>query len=123
MEAWSPIEWLRVAAGLFFLPHIMGKLLPPQLPLGFFRAVGFPAPRAVMFGAALVESAICIGLVFALAPVAAAWLGAAYLLCACAALLKVGGQHPWFWIQGGIEYPAFWALVCIAVALGQRAGA
>lgn len=120
MEIPAAIEWLRVALGLFFVPHIIGKLRPPHAPLEFFRALGVPAPRAVMFCAAFIESVICIGLVFGLMPGAAAWLGAAYLVCACAALLKVGGRHPWFWIEGGIEYPALWAVVCVAVALAQR---
>lgn len=121
MEAWTPIDWLRIGTGVFFIPHIVAKLLPPHAPLDFFRAAGFPAPRAVMFGAALIELVACVGLVFALAPVASAWLGAIYLLCACAALLKVGGQYLWLWNRGGIEYPAFWALACLVVAQAQRA--
>lgn len=115
MELSDPIDWLRVICGLLFLPHIMAKLR--RLPLGFFEAVGFPAPLQVMYAAALVEALVGIGLVFAVATSAAAWLGAIYLLCACAALLKVGSQHRWLWNFGGAEYPTFWAVVCIVIAM------
>ena len=111
----DPIDWLRVICGLFFLPHIFAKLA--RLPLGFFQAARFPAPLWVMYGAALVEGFVCIGLVFAVATRTAAWLGAVYLLVACAALVKVGSQHRWLWNMGGIEYPAFWAAACVVVAM------
>jgi len=121
VELANPIDWLRVMCGLFFLPHIIAKLA--RLPLGFFQATGLPAPVWVMYGAALVEIVVCIGLVFAVAPSAAAWLGAAYLVCACVALVKVGGQHRWLWNLGGIEYPAFWAAVCVVIAMTYRTAA
>lgn len=111
----DPIDWLRVLCGLFFLPHILAKL--KRLPLGFFQAAGFPAPLGVMYGAALVEGLVCIGLVFGIATSAAAWLGAAYLLVACVALFKVGSQHRWLWNLGGVEYPVFWAAACVVVAM------
>lgn len=117
MDVSNPIDWIRVIAGLFFVPHIAAKLMPPRVPLEFFRAVGFSAPLQVMHGAALIEVLVCIGLIFAVVPAAAAWLGAVYLLCACASVLKVGSQHPWLWNGGGIEYPAFWAAICIVIAL------
>lgn len=111
----DPIDWLRLMCGLFFLPHILAKLA--RSPLGFFQAAGFPSPLLAMYAAALVEILVCIGLVFAVATSAAAWLGAAYLLLACAALIKVGSQHRWLWNLGGIEYPVFWAGACVIVAI------
>lgn len=115
MELSDPIDGLRVACGLFFLPHIVAKLA--RLPLGFFQATGIPAPLQVMYGAALIEGLVCVGMVFAIAASAAAWLGAVYLLVACAALIKVGSQHRWLWNLGGIEYPVFWAAACVVVAM------
>lgn len=111
----DPIDWLRVMCGLFFVPHILAKLA--RLPLEFFQAAGFPSPLPAMYGAALVETLVCIGLVFGVATSAAAWLGTAYLLLACAALIKVGSQHRWLWNLGGIEYPVFWAGACVVVAI------
>ena len=45
-----------------------------------------------------------------------ALLGAFVLFVAAAALFKVGG-FKWLWNLGGFEYPVFWALACVAVAL------
>jgi hypothetical protein len=41
----DPNVLLRLACGLFFIPHIAGKLVPPRPALNFFKAVRFPAPR------------------------------------------------------------------------------
>ena len=71
----DPLVLLRVVCGLFFIPHIAGKLLPPQPAYGFFTAARMPAPRATMYLDAAVETLVCIGLVLGIYTVWAAWLG------------------------------------------------
>jgi putative oxidoreductase len=123
----DPLVLLRVVCGLFFIPHIAGKLLPPQPAYGFFTAARMPAPRATMYLDAAVETLVCLGLVLGIYTVWAAWLGALVLLLAAAAVWRLQtilDKPKWLWNIGGIEYPLFWCLVCVAVALahGTRAG-
>jgi len=119
----DPMVLLRLLCGLFFVPHIAGKLLPPRPALGFFTAVGFPAPAAVMNLAAAVETVVCLGLVLGLYTAWAAVLGALVLLVAAAAVWRfqaLQDKPKWLWNFGGIEYPLFWCVVCIVVALAHR---
>lgn len=113
---WDPLALLRIACGLFFIPHILGKVLPPHPALAFFKAAQFPRPERVMYAAAVVESVVCIGLVFGIQIRLAALLGAAVLIVAAGAVIKVGGQSKWLWNLNGIEYPVFWALLCLYIA-------
>lgn len=108
---------LRIAAGLFFVPHVLGKLLPPHNSLGFFAAAGFPHPEAAMYGAAIVETAASVGLILGVLTRVAAALAVCLLLAASGALLAVGAPGLWLWNSGGVEYPLFWALVCAVVGM------
>jgi putative oxidoreductase len=116
----DPNVLLRLGCGLFFIPHIAGKVLPPRPALNFFQAVRFPLPQAFMVLDALAETVACIGLVLGLYTAWAAWLGALVLLLAAAAVwrLQVILDKPiWLWNIGGMEYPLFWCLACVVVAL------
>jgi len=116
----DPIVLLRLACGLFFIPHIAGKVLPPQPALNFFKAVRFPMPHVFMYLDALAETVVCIGLLLGLYTAWAAWLGALVLLLAAAAVwrLQVILDKPkWLWNIGGMEYPVFWSLACVVVAM------
>ena len=118
----DPIVLLRLACGLFFIPHIAGKLLPPRPALNFFKAVRFPAPRFFMYLDAAVETLVCIGLVFGLYTVWAARLGALVLLLAAMAVWRlqvIQGKPKWLWNAGGMEFPLFWCLACLVVALAH----
>ena len=111
----EPVVLLRIACGLFFLPHVLGKVLPPHPALGFFKAANFPRPNVVMWMAAFVETAICVCLVLGIQTRIAALLGAAVLFVAAVAVVKVS-QGKWLWNLGGTEYPVFWALICLYLA-------
>jgi tripartite-type tricarboxylate transporter receptor subunit TctC/uncharacterized membrane protein YphA (DoxX/SURF4 family) len=112
----QPLTHLRILCGVMFIPHVAGKVLPPQPALGFFNAGGFPAPELVMYAAAAVELAACLGMVLAVRTRWAALLGALVLAVASVALLKLGNKSLWLWNLGGIEYPVFWAITCLFVA-------
>lgn len=117
----DPWVLLRLVCGLFFIPHIAGKLIPPRPALNFFTAARIPAPVATMYLAAAVESIACIGLLFGIQTRWSALLAAATLIVATLAVhrLQVILDKPkWLWNLGGFEYPFFWALACGIVALG-----
>jgi putative oxidoreductase len=107
---------LRVACGLMFLPHAWIKWVPPQ-PVGFFQTVGFPEPFLFMLLVGLLEVLACVGLVLGVMTRWAAWLGALVTVGAACSVLKVGGKGMWFWNLGGVEFPVFWAIVCVSLAL------
>jgi putative oxidoreductase len=116
------MTWLRIVCGAFFIPHVLGKALPPHGPLGFFKAASFPAPEIFMTLAGIAEAVIAVCLIAGFAVRYAAFAGAAVLFIATAAILKVGAQGVWLWNFGGVEYPLFWAFVCIGVGLAHPAG-
>ena len=68
-----------------------------------------------MTTAFVIETLAAVALVLGICSAAAAWVAAAFLFAATGATLKVS-KGSWFWMVGGCEYPAFWALCCIIVA-------
>lgn len=105
---------LRVACALFFIPHIIGKFTVPQT-LEFYVAAGFKPPKFWMYIAAAIESILTVFLFFGIYTAYAAFIGFIHLTVAAVATYKVKGC--WIWVTGGIEYCAFWALTCLALAL------
>ena len=83
---------LRIISGAFMFPHAMSKFTAGALSVG---TVGFFAKAGFQPGAA----------------------GA--LAVAVYALQVVKG-FGWTWNTGGYEYPVFWALVCVAIAIEAR---
>jgi len=108
---------LRIMAGAFFIPHILGKALPPHGPVNFFAAAGYPAPWFTMTFVGLTEFAVAICLIFGFYVRYAALVGAGVLGVAAASIVKVGGEVIWLWNFGGVEYLIFWALLCVFVAM------
>jgi len=110
---------LRIAAGAFMFPHIAGKFANGGFnagTLGFFAKAGFTPAEFWLGLAASSELLVGICLVLGLCTRFAALGGAAVLLVAVYALQVVKG-FGWTWNTGGYEYPVFWAIVCIAIAL------
>lgn len=110
---------LRIISGAFMFPHAAGKFIgfaiAPALP-GFFAKAGFHPPEAWIYLAALTEVACGIALVLGICTRFAALGAAAVLAIAVYALQMVKG-FGWTWNTGGYEYPVFWSIVCIAVAI------
>lgn len=106
---------LRIACGLFLLPHIFSKLV--GVPLGFFEAAGFRPAGFWMKLAMLCELSAATGLILDIYTQWAALLAAAILLVAVIALSIVNRSVKWAWIDKGIEYPVFWMLCCSIVAV------
>lgn len=109
------IDWLRVLCGVFLLPHAWGKATSPG-PLGFFKAAGFPQPVTFMYLGLVFEVIAGLALIVGFWTQVFAWATAAFLLVATAASFKVSKGN-WIWLGGGCEYPAFWAICCVIVAL------
>jgi putative oxidoreductase len=107
---------LRLLIGLFLIPHIIGKVKYRIPVTGFFDAVGFkPAP--VFVNVAMVfEIVAALALILGVYAQIAAALLAVFMFVAAAANHKMC-KGKWLWNIGGSEYPIFWGLCCVIVAL------
>lgn len=112
---------LRIASGAFMFPHVAGKFAGGALSagtVGFFAKAGFAPPELWVVIAAVAEALVGIALVLGICTRYAA-LGAAAVLAVAVYALQVVKGFGWTWNTGGYEFPVFWALVCIAVAVEE----
>jgi putative oxidoreductase len=103
---------VRVACGLFFLPHTIAKLRNVDRASVLFDKVGLRPPRFFVIFTAVMEVAAAFGLVTGLYPRIAALIAATVLVVAAYAIARNHGLM-WRWQHPGIEYMLFWALVCL----------
>ena len=112
---------IRIICGLFMFPHVASKFVGGALnekTVGFFAKAGFVPPEAFVYLAAGVETLAGIMLVLAICTRWGALMAAGALAVAAFALFQVGG-FKWVWNLGGFEYPVFWAITCMAVAVKE----
>lgn len=118
VELFGPISEfsvLRVACGALFIPHIYAAFFVPQA-LDIFVKAGFRPPAFWMYFGAAVELVAAIGLIFGIYPSFAAILAALHLGVAAATIYRVTGGK-WLWNLGGCEFPVFWAVCCLVIAV------
>jgi putative oxidoreductase len=106
---------LRLACGLFFIPHIYAKFFVPEA-LGFFVAAKFKPPAFWMYTACVIETVLAIALVLNIYPRYVGAVAAIHLTVAAIAVYRVTGGK-WLWNIGGCEYCVFWAICCAVVAM------
>jgi putative oxidoreductase len=109
---------LRLACGLFFLPHLLLKFVFMADTAAFFKRAGFKHPAPTICLDALVEIVAATMLIAKIYVPVAACVAAAHLLVAAVAVWIANG-HTWRWNRGGPEYPIFWAIMCLLVAKGS----
>jgi putative oxidoreductase len=110
---------LRIISGAFMFPHAASKFAAGALSagtLGFFAKAGFHPPEFWVWLAAIVEVAAGTALVLGICTRYAA-LGAAGALGVAVYALQTVKGFGWTWNTGGYEYPVFWCLVCVAIAI------
>ena len=107
---------LRIICGLFFIPHIVAKLTQRAGIFGFYSAAGFK-PEGLWINAAIAAELIMTPcLVLGIFTQYAAAAAAFFLVVACLATYRAS-KGRWMWNFGGIEYPLFWAICCVIVAM------
>lgn len=116
----NPDNIVRITAGIFMFPHVIGKITGYEGTLSFFAKAGFYPPAAFLYLAGATELLSGLCLVFGLWVRFAAPAAAGALFVAAIALFEVGG-FKWVWNKGGFEYPIFWGLVCVAIAVKEWA--
>jgi len=116
---------LRIAAGAFMFPHVAGKFAAISTltlkagTVGFFAKAGLTPGEFWVYLAAAAELTAGIFLVLGLCTRYAALGAAAVLGVAVYALQVVKGFSGWTWNNGGYEFPVFWALVCVVIAMEE----
>jgi putative oxidoreductase len=112
---------VRIICGLFMFPHFAGKFVAGGLAAGtvaFFGKAGFNPPELWAALAACAELATGIALVLGICTRWAA-LGAAGVMAMAVYALQTVKGFGWTWNTGGYEYPVFWGLAALAVALTE----
>ena len=114
MSAASPTIFLilRGLCGVWFLPHVVGKLRNRHAAAQTFDRVGLRPGSFYVLVTAGMEILASIGLLLNLYPVVAATLAVLVLVGASLAVIKLNGAN-WRWQKQGPEYMIFWSLVCI----------
>ena len=110
---------IRIICGLFLFPHVAGKFAAGMVSAGtagFFAKAGFHPPEVWVYIAAFSETAAGCALVLGICTRFAA-LGAFALLGIAVYSLQIVKGFGWTWNTGGYEYPVFWALTSLAVAI------
>jgi putative oxidoreductase len=113
------INILRIMCGAFMFPHVAGKFVAGGLSagiVGFFTKAGFRPPELWVYLAATAETLTGIALVLGICTRYAA-IGAAFVLAMAVYALQMVSGFGWTWNTGGYEYPVFWAIACLVVAL------
>lgn len=110
---------LRIMCGAFMFPHVLGKFAAGGLSagtVGFFAKAGFQPAEFWVYIAVAAETLSGVCLVLGICTRYAA-VGAAAVLGVAVYALQVVKGFGWTWNTGGYEYPVFWAVVSLMVAM------
>lgn len=108
----DPQTILRILCGIWFLPHLVGKLRHVDLAYLTFEKAGFKPGKPFLYVTAAMEALAMIGLVTGIQAELAAGLAVFVLAGAGYAVVKINGWN-WRWQKQGPEYTVFWAICCV----------
>lgn len=107
------MDWLRILCGVWFIPHVIGKIQNFQAAADrTFTQAGFQPARVFVAAAIVLEIVAGLGLVLGIQPKIAAALAVMVLGGAAYAVVKINGFN-WRWQKQGPEYLIFWAAACV----------
>jgi putative oxidoreductase len=107
---------LRIICGAFLIPHSVGKITAWEYALGFFEKAGFRPAKTWMYATLAFEAVLAVALIFGIYTRVAAAVCIVFMAVAAGAVLRVTGGK-WLWNLGGCEYPVFWGICALAVAM------
>lgn len=112
----STADLLRVLCGIWFVPHLIGKIRNFEKATGTFEAAGLKPGKVFLVLTITLEALAAVGLVFNIYPRLAAACALVVLLGAAYAVVRINGWR-WRWQLMGPEFPLFWALATLLSAL------
>jgi putative oxidoreductase len=107
---------LRLACGLFLLPHCSAKAANLDFTYKIYEDYRLYPPKAWVFSCIAIELVCATGMVFAIQTRYVALLEAVFLSVAAWAVWRYS-KGKWLWQTGGYEYCVFWAICCVVVAM------
>lgn len=108
----DPQTILRILCGIWFLPHMIGKIRHVDLAYLTFEKAGFKPGRPFLYLTTLMEGLAMTGLILNIYPRLAAALAVGVLAGAGYAVVRINGWN-WRWQKNGPEYIVFWSIACI----------
>jgi putative oxidoreductase len=112
----EPVVIVRLMAGLFYIPHILFKLMGFSGSVAAFGRMGFEPALYWLLLAILVETICVVGLTLNLYTHFVGLMSAGTMALAVYGTFATKGMH-WMWNFGGIEYLAFWGIASLALAV------
>lgn len=113
--ALSTSDLLRILCGIWFIPHLVGKIRNFQKATGTFETAGLKPGKVFIVLTLALEALAAAGMVFNVFPKPATACALVVLLGAAYAVIRLNGFR-WRWQLMGPEFPIFWALACILSA-------
>ncbi|MFD2055782.1 DoxX family protein [Mesorhizobium calcicola] len=114
--ALSTNDLLRILCGIWFVPHLIGKIRNFEKATATFEAAGLKPGRIFILLTIAFEVLASVGMVFNIYPRLATACALVVLLGASYAVVRINGFR-WRWQLMGPEFPVFWALACVLSAL------
>lgn len=112
----NPIVVVRLMAGLFYVPHVLFKLMGFSASVAAFGKMGFDPPLYWLSLAIVTETICAIGLTLNLYTRYVGLMSASTMALAVYGTFVTKGTH-WMWNFGGVEYLVFWGVASLALAV------
>jgi putative oxidoreductase len=109
-----PMRVLRMLVGLFYLPHVLSKIVGFAGTVVFFGRAGFQPPEVFVVFSGILELAVGVALLLGVFTKYAALLSAGLMVVAAGAIM-IGNGVGWYWNKAGVEYLVFWVVASLVV--------
>jgi len=111
----NPVVVVRLMAGLFYIPHVLFKLMGFSASVAAFGKMGFEPPLYWLLLAIATEAICAVGLTLNLYTRYVSLMSAGTMAFAVYGTFATKGVH-WMW-NFGVEYLAFWGIASLALAV------
>jgi putative oxidoreductase len=112
----NPVVVVRLMAGLFYVPHVLFKVMGFSASVAAFGKMGFEPPLYWLLLAIATEAICAIGLTFNVYTRYIGLMSAGTMAFAVYGTFATKGVH-WMWNFGGMEYLVFWGVASLAIAV------
>ena len=107
---------VRLMAGLFYVPHVLFKVMGFSASVVAFGKMGFEPPLYWVSLAIMTETICAVGLTLNFYTRYVGLMSAGTMALAVYGTFATKGVH-WMWNFGGVEYLAFWGFASLALAV------
>lgn len=112
----DPTVVVRLMAGLFYIPHVLFKVMGFAGAAGAFGKMGFNPPEFWVTLAIITEIVCAIGLTLNIYTRYVGLASAGTMALAVYGTIMAKGAM-WMWNFGGVEYLVFWGVASLALAV------